>query len=193
MKDHKKLRTKYLALDLEMSQPSGKIIQIGAVVGDIVTGQVIERFSAIVNPNEELSEYIITLTGITQEQVDRGVSLFDAYHDLKALHLKHDAFINPITWGGGDSAVLREQLCQISNNVWSIEDKWCFGRRWIDAKTLFVSWRIANGSEIQGGLSKAMVKVGLTFEGRKHDAGNDALNTFRIYHALLQKLKNAED
>ncbi len=38
----------YLSLDLEMEQPSQEIIQIGAVIGDIVTGEIKETFKAYV-------------------------------------------------------------------------------------------------------------------------------------------------
>ena len=61
---------------------------------------------------------------------------------------------------------------------------------WIDTKTLFVSWRFANGKPIQGGLAKSMLKVGIKFEGRKHNATDDAVNTFRTYVRMLQLLKS---
>jgi len=65
----------FTSLDLEMAQPSKKIIQIGAVVGNIVTGEILEKLSIIVNPKEQLTEFIINLTGITQEDVNNGVTL----------------------------------------------------------------------------------------------------------------------
>jgi len=86
--------------------------------------------------------------------------------------------LNPITWGGGDTETLREQL-QLDR------EQWLFGRRWLDAKTLFVAWRMAQGRELQGGLGRSMTKLGLAFEGRQHNAIDDAENTFRIYRALL--------
>jgi len=64
-------------------------------------------------------------------------------------------------------------------------ERWLFGRRWLDAKTLFVAWRMAQGRELQGGLGRSMTKLGLAFEGRQHNAIDDAENTFRIYRALL--------
>jgi inhibitor of KinA sporulation pathway (predicted exonuclease) len=64
-------------------------------------------------------------------------------------------------------------------------ERWLFGRRWLDAKTLFVAWRMAQGRELHGGLGRSMTKLGLAFEGRQHNAIDDAENTFRIYRALL--------
>lgn len=175
----------FTSLDLEMSQPSKKIIQIGACVGNISTGEILEKLSIFVNPKEQLSEFIIGLTGITQADVDAGVTLEEAYLKLKEMHLKYSSFINSVCWGGGDSNELAEQLLKENPNFTG----WCFGRRWIDVKTLFVSWRFANGKPIQGGLAKSMIKVGLKFNGRKHNAMDDAVNNFYMYRAMLEKLK----
>lgn len=177
----------FTSLDLEMSQPSKKIIQIGACVGNINTGQIFEKLSIYVNPNEHISPYITNLTKITQQDVDNGLTLEEAYRKLQRMHENYDSFINPITWGGGDSQELLDQLKQENPNF----EGWCFGRRWIDVKTLFVSWRLANKQPIQGGLAKSMTKVGLKFFGQKHNAQSDAENTFLMYIKMLEIMKNA--
>ena len=182
----------FTALDLELNQPSNKIIQIGAVVGNIQTGEIIDKISIIVNPHETLgicndgenSQVSITdLTGITQEQVDAGVELDEAYIALRDFHNKHNSFINAVTWGGGDSEEIKQQIAKYNMT------SWCFGRRWIDVKTLYIAWRLQNGKPPTGGLAKAMTNVGLKFEGRKHDALDDAYNTFRMFHAMLNKMQ----
>ena len=119
----------FTALDLEMNQPSGTIIQVGACVGNIQTGEILETLSVFVNPKEKLSDFIIDLTGITQEDVNNGVTLEEAYLKLKEMHLRHKSFTNAITWGGGDSKELLDQLGMDQE-----DERWCFGRRWIDAK-----------------------------------------------------------
>ena len=167
------------ALDLEMNQPSGKIIQIGAVMGDLHTGKILDRVNCLINSGEQLNPFITDLTGITDKMIyEEGIDIVDAYELLNSSHKKHNAFMNPITWGGGDSIELKEQLPK--------EIDWCFGRRWIDCKTLYISIRLANGQKLQGGLAKAMTKFGLNFEGRKHNALDDAYNTFRFYRRLVQ-------
>jgi inhibitor of KinA sporulation pathway (predicted exonuclease) len=174
-------------VDLEMNQPSGKIIQIGAVVANIRTGEVLERLSAIVNPFEPLNPFIIELTGITEERINNeGIMLEEAYIKLWEMHKKHGSFINPVTWGGGDVVEILEQM---KGNSTLTDFPPNFGRRWIDVKTIFVSWRFANRQPIQGGLGRSMVKVGLKFEGRKHDALDDAFNTFRMYMRMLKLFK----
>ena len=175
---------KLTVLDLEMNQPSGKIVQIGAVVGDTLTGEIVQRIKIYVDPGEPIAPYITNLCGITQEQIDKeGISLFDAYQKLREWHLMHSEFINPVTWGGGDSAELQRQL----NNL---EEGWCFGRRWIDAKTLVVSQMIAKENKIySGGLASAMKRFNLKFQGRKHDAQDDAENTWKIYYHMLYLMR----
>lgn len=199
MKDHLKPIEIFTSLDLEMNQPSRKIIQVGAVVGNINTGQILERFSVFVNPKEKIAPSITELTKITQKDVDNGLTLEEAYYQLKAIHEKHDSFVNPITWGGGDSQEIFNQLVDRSfldrlfvriNLKHRPEKDWCFGRRWIDTKTIFVSSRFANGKPIQGGLAKSLLKVGLRFNGQKHNALHDAENTFNMYRKLLDLLRN---
>jgi len=175
----------FTALDLEMNQPSKKIIQIGACVGNISTGQIFEKLSVFVNPQERISSYITNLTKITQEDVDCGFTLEEAYRKLQKMHENYGSFVNAITWGGGDSQELLDQLKEENTNF----EGWCFGRRWIDTKTLFVSWRIANGQQIQGGLKNACHKIGVTFQGPAHRADMDALNTFFAFKKMLEIIK----
>jgi sporulation inhibitor KapD len=151
-------------------------------VGNIHTGEVHEKLSWITRVAEIIDPRIIALTGITQEQVDAGVDLMVAYIALAEYSRKYQCLMNPVTWGGGDSELLRKQLCMENTN-------WIFGRRWIDTKTLFVSRQIALGNSYQGGLARSMTKLGLQFQGRKHNAMDDAYNTFIVYRRLLEEIK----
>jgi len=177
---------KLTVLDLEMNQPSGKICQIGAVIGDTITGEIEHRLRIYVNPGEPIAPYITELCGITQEQIDaEGVTLAEAYNQLRDWHLKYGEFMNPVTWGGGDSQEIYDQLDE------STRENWCFGRRWIDAKTLVVSRMIVRDNKVySGGLASAMKRFGLTFQGRKHDAQDDAENTWKIYNYMLYLIRH---
>lgn len=176
---------KLTCLDLEMNQPSGKIIQIGAVVGDTESGEIVERYRAYVNPNEPLADFIINLTGITEADISsKGVTLAEAYQGLREIHMRHGSFINPVTWGGGDSQELFNQLPS------EARENWPLGRRWIDAKTIHVSKMVANGRVLSGGLSTSMKAYNMKFQGRKHDALDDAENTFRIYNHMLYLMRH---
>ena len=177
-----------VSLDLEFNQPSRKLIQIGAVMGDMTTGQVVDRLSVFVNPGEQISLRIKLLTGIKQSDVDAAPDIRVAYRQLLSWMKPYAGQLqpNPLTWGGGDSEDLREAVGL------DREDKeWCFGRRWTDAKTVFYAWRAAHNRPGAGSLARSMTKVGLAFQGRRHNAQDDAENTFRIYVALLKQFSPA--
>lgn len=178
----------FLSLDLEMNQPSGKIIQIGACIGDFETGQIISDFSVYVNPQETIQPFITNLTGITAIHIKNGYTLQVAYDMLLAYIKGTGVFMNPITWGGDDNRILMEQLLIDIPNSDKSNIKWPFGHRYIDTKTLYVSWCIANNLQFKGGLSSSMNRVGLTFQGREHNAMYDAINTMRMYFKMLSGL-----
>ncbi len=175
---------KVLSLDLEMMQPSENIIQIGACIGILETGEVIDKFSQLVNPGEPLSEFITTLTGITDAAIaESGVSLIEAHERFRKWLGPHsDRFLNAYTWGGGDSMELKRQLERTG-----IPFTWPLGRRWFDVKTLFQFRQKMIGAKPQAGLAKALIKLGRAFKGRKHNALDDSINTFYVAHHLFSK------
>lgn len=175
---------KILSLDLELNQdPSSgpKIIEIGACVGNISTGEIVESYSAFVNPKQKLLNHIIKLTSITQEQVDTGHTLEEAYLGMEELARKHDCLTMPIVWGAGDGHALRQEL--------STHIEWAFGKRELDVKAVFQAYQMAFAQKVQAGLAKAMTRLELAFKGKKHRAVDDAMNTFIIYCALLKKFR----
>ncbi len=174
---------KILSFDLELNQDltGAKIIEIGACVGDVETCEVLESYSAFVNPKQTLMDYIVKLTSITQEDVDNGASLEEAYQGMKQMAEKHDCARMPIVWGGGDGHALRQEL---PDNI-----EWAFGRRELDVKAVFQAYQMAKGDKVQAGLAKAMTKLDLAFKGKKHRAIDDAINTFVIYCDLLKRFR----
>jgi len=73
-----------VALDLEMNQPSERIVQIGAVLGNVRTGEVVSQFDAKVNPGEPFSSRIAELTGISALELEGAPSLAVAGNGLAA-------------------------------------------------------------------------------------------------------------
>lgn len=182
-----KVRNNFMSLDLEMNQAgTPKIIQIGAVIGDPKTGVIIDRICLFVNPSEQITQMITDLTGITQEQVDEAPDLLTQFRALREWQSQHYCFCNPIVWGGGDSAFLKAEL----EKYYTHEEigSWPFGRRWIDTKTLYQSWKLSQGhSSMQGGLKAALRVFKIPSTGRHHDALVDAENTFNLFSFMLRK------
>lgn len=172
-----------MALDLELNQPSRKIIEIGVCFFNLESGEVLEKCSWYINPNEPINPYITDLTTITDEDVIKeGITLLEAYNELVAKYKKHNCFGNMLTWGGGDSEELKQELSQYGNIQWE------FGRRWFDVKTLYQAFCMREGHKIQAGLAKALTRVGLQFKGTKHRAIDDAFNTYRMFSKLIKLL-----
>lgn len=174
--------TTFLALDLEMNQPSGRIIQVGAAIGQV--GQTAPYFTVrqwLINPGEPIAPEITALTGISDALLEaEAVPLCQVALELGALIQEYNPFVNPVTWGGGDSALLLD--CFRSAGI----DFPHFGRRWIDIKTWHVMKELSRGVSPAGGLRKAMAKYGLQFQGLPHRADVDAFNTLRLFFKMLE-------
>jgi hypothetical protein len=59
-----------VALDLELNQPSRRVVQIGAVLGNVRTGKVVSPFDVKVNPGEPFSLKFAELTGVSPLPVE---------------------------------------------------------------------------------------------------------------------------
>jgi len=175
-----------ISLDMEFEQPSQEIIQVGAVVGNLKTGIILEEYCRHINIGKPISEFISNLTGIKQRDIDSGTTLKESYLDLIAMHTVHECFRNCLSWGGGDSESLRTDL-NLDN------EKFLFGRRWIDVKTVFISYMWSKGESPRSGLAKSLTRLDMQFKGKKHNAKDDALNTFLIYRKLLQLIGSKDN
>lgn len=170
-----------ITIDLELNKPNRNIIQLGYTINNVKTGHMIFSRCININPFEQLDPFIIELTGITQEQVDSGVSLFEAYEQMKKDITKNQTSPFCIQWGL-DHYELRQQL----GIPW---DEYCFARRGIDVKALYQAYAMSKPQgKTVAGLNKALEVMGLEFVGRQHNALNDAVNTFKAFKALTDKM-----
>lgn len=76
---------RYAVIDFETTgdQPSDDIIQVGLVV--IEDGVISRRYASFVRPNKTIPEFIVQLTGITDEMVADAPSLEDVLSDMLPL------------------------------------------------------------------------------------------------------------
>ncbi len=154
-------------VDLELNQPSGKVIQIGAVRINIRTGEILSKFNTYVNPEETLDPYIVDLCHITQEQVDSAPTIVPA---LKAW------------WGWVDGKHVGawgrdvKLLADLSNEL-GVDTPHFSTYDLLPMGTILRNGVVNGGS---GGLRKTMTTFGLDFEGQPHNALDDALNTAKL-------------
>ena len=178
----------YVALDLEFNQPSRKIIQVGVAIGSPMQSQeewLVRQW--LLDPGEPVAEHIVELTGISDEEIaQKAVAWPQMADELSALLHQTKAFVNPITWGGGDHEALIEAV-KAQGIAWPH-----FGRRWLDVKTMHAFLAMARGKNTSGGLRSVMGQYKLAFEGRQHRADHDAFNTLRLFFALLERQDTLE-
>ena len=173
----------FIALDLEMNQPSGKIIQVGIAIGDRLQSE--EEYTTsrwLLDPDEPISPEIVALTGITDAMIaDQAVTWERLAQELAELLESQALFINPVTWGAGD---VPELLAAIRAR--GIKFPY-LGRRWVDIKTHHTMRSLAVGKNPSGGLRSVMARYGLAFKGAPHRADVDALNTLRLFFRMLEQ------
>lgn len=189
------LDQKYLALDLELnnaddgSTPNPKIIQVGVAIGSARQSPsewITKKW--YVKINDPIYPFITDLTGITTQDIQQfGMSHYEIGQELSRLIKDNDVFVNPVTWGGGDSTELKAEF-----EKHGIEFRH-LGRRWIDVKTWYALRMLANGKRPAGGLSSAMGVYKMQFEGTAHRADVDAYNTLRLFFEILKRQKQMLD
>jgi inhibitor of KinA sporulation pathway (predicted exonuclease) len=179
---------KFLALDLELNQPSGKIIQVGVAIGSVkdrFEDYVVRKW--YIDPQEPISEFINDLTGITDADIRaEAYSHEHVAREISELIKEHKPFTNPVVWGGGDSSELLAEFCK--NHA----DFPHFGRRWIDVKTFYTYLMLTRGKAPSGGLASAMGYFKLQFRGKAHRADIDAQNTLALFFKLLERQAKLE-
>jgi len=186
----------FFAIDLELlNKKDGtvpKIIQVGTAFANISTPEDIKTFSWYLNPGEPITPFISQLTGITDEIIqEKSVTHETVAQELGELLKVYNIHSSPIVWGGGgwgnDATELKDEF-----NERNISFPF-FGYRVMDVKTIFTFNQILKQRTKKSGLSKAMASYGLKFEGRQHDASDDAKNTLRFFFHLVYRQKTFED
>jgi len=142
-----------------------EIIEVGLTVVDLEEGRRVGKHRVLVRPaRSTVSEFCTELTGLTQREVEGGVSFAEACRGLAT------SFESGVrcwaSWGEYDRRQFEAQ-CQATRTEYP------FGRRHVNAKAVFTE---ARGLRKRPGMARALDIAGLPLEGRHHRGEDDAWN-----------------
>ncbi|AGM07164.1 hypothetical protein AORI_4580 [Amycolatopsis keratiniphila] len=156
----------------EGQPPAGsvnEIIEIGLTVVDVSAGRRVSRHRVLIRPvRSTVSDFCTELTGLTQAEVERGVSFGEA---CRILVEEYEAGERPwASWGEYD----RRQFARQSQ---ADGVAYPFGypaeRTHTNAKAVFAA---VYGLRKKPGMDRALQIAGLPLEGRHHRGEDDAWN-----------------
>ena len=147
-----------------------EIIQVGMVE---LNSDV--RSMWMVKPGySSVSDFCSELTNISVLQAERGYSFPEFCNVLRSEYPK----LRDCTWAswGDYDRVQFERNCELYHV------RYPFGRTHINVKNLFA---LKYGLKKEIGITKTLIRMGRSFEGRHHDAMDDASNVARVLRVLL--------
>ncbi len=154
---------------------ASEIIEIGACFLNMKTGNPEQKASYLIRPvKSTISEYCVSLTGITPEMIkNKGIPFGDAINKFKKEFGPSSR--TWASWGAFDRVMLDKQ-CK------SIGIKYPMGLNHINAKNLFaLKYRLTQ----ELGMIKALEYVNLKLEGNHHRADDDAWNSAKLLWKAL--------
>ena len=186
---------KHIVVDLEMNNIrrrsearkicTNEIIEIGASMLDENLWEI-GKFQIYVKPeyNDVIVPKIIKLTGITNEMVANAPTFSVAFKQFTdwCLNIKDDVMI--YAWSNTDHSQVMKEI-QLKQYKLSEEEHKLMEHGWTDFQNEF---DIHLGFERQISLKLALDMAGIDFNGRQHDALDDARNTAK----LLRVFKDEE-
>jgi len=153
-----------------------EIIEIGLCVVDLGTRERVAKHRILVRPaRSAVSAFCTELTGLTQEEVDTGVSFEEA---CRLLDTEHRARARGwASWGDYDRKQFERQ-CERSRAVYP------FSSRHTNAKVVFTE---SFGLRKRPGMAQALAAAELPLEGRHHSGADDAWNIGALVLLLAER------
>lgn len=178
---------KHIVVDLEMNNIrrrsearkicTNEIIEIGASMLDENLWEI-GKFQIYVKPeyNDVIVPKISKLTGITNEMVANAPTFSVAFKQFTdwCLNIKDDVMI--YAWSNTDHSQVMKEI-QLKQYKLSEEEHKLMEHGWTDFQNEF---DIHLGFERQISLKLALDMAGIDFNGRQHDALDDARNTAKL-------------
>ena len=176
----------FLALDLEMEQPSDEILSVGICLFDEY--QLEESKNFYITPTEPVSEFIQNLTGIKDTDFDFTKSRTVCYAEMSSWvqeqidrYVGRKYFREAVTWGTGDVPLLRADMRKHCTNF-----EW-LSQRFTDTKTLYLFDKYTSGKSLASktSLNTAMASFGIVPTGTAHNSMYDAINTAKVFRTII--------
>lgn len=146
-----------------------QIIEIGAA-WVTETGEVLAKFSTLVQAENPVTEFCTELLGITQADVDRGLPFCEAMQALAGFA----ALYPSTTWASWGAADLNSLNCDCTHH--GLESPL---QGWVH-RNLKKEWAKARKIK-RVGMAKALEIAGIALEGAHHRALDDVLNLAKLY------------
>jgi len=158
---------------------NNEIIEIGVTIVSLDNLSIEESADMIVRPHgSKVSEFCTSLTTLTQEMVDEGISFSDACETLREQYRSQER-----TWASWGDYDRRQFERQCSRKEFSAT-KYPFGVSHLNMKNLFA---LALGLDHEVGMSKALEMLNMDLEGTHHRAVDDARNIAKIACEILER------
>lgn len=177
--------TYYVVIDFEatcfkskrVSRSDTEIIEFAAVLVDKRTMEVVDEFDMFVRPviYPKLDKFCTELTSITQEEVDGGYTFPTVLRQFTNWMQQYPGLKTFCAWGDYDRSQLRME-CERNNLDYPFDDEY------INVKKLFSELK---GYKRKYGVSTALKRLKLDFEGTPHRGIDDSRNIVRIMKAIL--------
>nr|XP_039250481.1 3'-5' exoribonuclease 1-like [Styela clava] len=181
----------FVVIDFEATCESGRnldylheIIEFPAMLLDAETGKIVDEFHSYCKPtlNPKLSEFCVSLTGISQSDVDAAPKFEEVFKRFEnwmidknlLMDRKSFAFVSDGPWDFSRFLNIQCCLSEIQYPKWA--------RKWINLKKIFGNFYKINKPKIEEMLSN----LGLKLEGRLHSGLDDAKNLSRIVAKLVE-------
>lgn len=182
--------------DKNSSLPFNEIIEFPVVVVDVKNQKIAHEFHTYVKPVivPKLTDFCTELTGIKQDEVDKGILIQDAMKQLHKFLDDNGIFKTEFVFascGDFDGNQMKRESAQKQFEVPS------YLKRWINLKKVFSTGEadpafssaktITKAKAVIGGMTEMLDKMGLEPEGRHHSGKDDARNLARVVIEMLRR------
>ncbi|XP_007495662.1 3'-5' exoribonuclease 1 isoform X2 [Monodelphis domestica] len=162
-----------------------EIIEFPIVLLNTHTLEIEDTFQQYVRPeiNTQLSDFCISLTGITQDMVDRAATfpqvLRNVVEWMKLKELGTTYKYSILTDGSWDMSKFLNIQCQISRLRYP-----SFAKKWINIRKSYGNFYKVPRNQTK--LTIMLEKLGMSYDGRPHSGLDDSKNIARIAVRMLR-------